>query len=102
LHSWDGYKLIVQFKAGLDGETVHAGGVAEHIELQGGIRFTFQGDGTKKFVGDDNRGLPTIFNHLRDSVRVPCAKAFDHNTSAFFGNLRHVTVILEGQRYFLA
>src|ERR1700730_455381 len=96
------YKLVVQFKTRLDGETIHAGSVTQQIEPQCGAALTFLGGGAQQFLGNDNRGLSTILNNLRYSLSVPCAKVFNHNTSAFFADLRHVTVILEGRRYFLA
>src|SRR5208283_432792 len=52
----NGNQMIAQFEAGLDGVTVNAGGVAQQVEQQSGVLFTFLSRGAQQlFRNDDGR-----------------------------------------------
>src|SRR5208282_1337922 len=95
----NGDQMIVQLEAGLDGVAVNAGGVAQQIEQQGGVPFTFLSRGAQQLFRDDDGRLPAILDHLGDRLHVPGTKAFDNNMSACVGELRHLNNVLKSLRW---
>src|SRR5208337_3778689 len=98
----NGNQMVVQLEARLDGVAVHAGGVAQQIEQQSRVLFTFLSRGAQQLLRDDDGRLPAKLDHLRYRLRVPGAKVFDYNLSACVGELRHLNKVLKGLcwRYF--
>src|SRR5208282_1991345 len=95
-------QLIVQLEARFDGVAVQASGIAEQVEKQGGILLALLRRGAKQFLGDDDGGVPAVFDHLGDRLGVPGTKVLDYKLSACVGELRHLNKVLKGLcwRYF--
>src|SRR5271157_5054707 len=94
----NGNQMIAQFEAGLDGVTVNAGGVAQQVEQQSGVLFTFLSRGAQQLFRNDDGRLPAVLDHLSYRLRVPGTKVFDNNMSACLGELRHLNNVLKGLR----
>src|SRR5271157_2616885 len=86
----NGNQMIVQLEAGLDGVAVHAGGVAQQVEQQSGVLFTFLSRGAQQLFRNDDGRLPAVLDHLSYRLRVPGTKVFDNNMNTSVGELRHL------------
>ena len=84
----DGNQFVVQFETRFMGETIHAGGIGEEVEIEFAVLATSLRKRAKRFVGNNNGGFSAVLKDFSHRVGIPCAQVVSYNTSVL-GGLRH-------------